>query len=268
MGRLRLLPGERELVRLRPSAGAFLPRYLGGLALIAWGALLAFSPATSADGAGMEPWVVLTCAFAGPALVGCALYLPRRRMLRFTLALLGGVAAVAVPILYDGDGRRWQDLLWWTLAAEGVLALALAETDRRLRRYHLTNLRILHAGGLWDRHGWTLHYDAVLDLDVRQDPLARLLGHGTIVPVLAAEKPQPVAKPTKRRKVAVPAMKEPVLPPAPARIWGVRPVERVRRVVEAFVTDATATDYLREEQQTQKRVGQAMHDLGRANLRR
>ncbi|MFA5945127.1 MAG: hypothetical protein WC876_11755, partial [Candidatus Thermoplasmatota archaeon] len=95
-----------------------------------------------------------------------------------------------------------------------------------------------------------------------------LFGHGTIDPVLQAEKPQPIAKPTKRRKVAVPAMKDPLLPDIPARLWGVRPLERVRRLVEAFVMDATATDYLRSEQQTQKRVGQAMHDLGRANLLR
>jgi hypothetical protein len=268
MVRLRLLPGERELVRLRPSPGAFLPRYLGGVGLALWGLMLAFSPGTSEGGAGMEPWVVFVVAFAGPALVGAALYLPRRRMVRFVLCVAGGTLAVAIPVACDGDatGLAWQQLLWMTFLAEGIVAAALAETDRRMRRYHLTNLRILHLGGLWDRRGWTLHYDTILDLDVRQTPLARLLGHGTIDPVLAAEKPAPLAKPTKRRKVAVPAMKDPVLPSVPARMWGVRPLDRVRKLVEAFVTDATATDYLRSEQQTQKRVGQAMHDLGRANL--
>jgi hypothetical protein len=263
MVRLRLLPGERELVRLRPSPGAFLPRYLGGMGLALYGLLLAFAPGT----AGIDTWIVLVAAFAGPALAGAALYLPRRRMVRFVLCVAAGTAAVAVPVLYDG-ATSWRALLWWTLAGAGLVALILAETDRRMRRYHLTNLRILHLGGLWDRRGWTLHYDTILDLDVRQTPLARLLGHGTIDPVLAAEKPAPLAKPTKRRKVAVPAMKDPILPSAPARMWGVRPLDRVRRLVEAFVTDATATEYLRSEQQTQKRVGQAMHELGRANLLR
>lgn len=263
MVRLRLLPGERELVRLRPSPGAFLPRYLGGVGLALYGLLLAFAPGTT----GIDEWTVLVAAFAGPALAGAALYLPRRRMVRFVLCVAAGTAAVAVPVLYDG-AASWRDLLWWTLAGAGLVALSLAETDRRMRRYHLTNLRILHLGGLWDRRGWTLHYDTILDLDVRQTPFARLLGHGTIDPVLAAEKPAPLAKPTKRRKVAVPAMKDPILPSAPARMWGVRPLDRVRRLVEAFVTDATATEYLRSEQQTQKRVGQAMHDLGRANLLR
>lgn len=259
MARLRLLPGERELVRLRPSPGAFLPRYLGGLALGLWGVLLAFAP-----GAGEV--VLLIAAFAGPALAGAALYLPRRRMVRLALCLLGGAAAVVVPIAADG-ALEWRTLLWMTLAGEGLIALLLAETDRRLRSYHLTNLRILHNGGLWDRRGWTLHYDAVLDLDARQTPFGRLLGHGTIEPVLAAEKPQLPAKAAKRRKV-VPAVQKPVLPGLHPRLWGVRPLPRVRRLVEAFVTDATATEYLRAEQQTQKRVGQAMQDLGRANLLR
>lgn len=261
MVRLRLLPGERELVRLRPSLGAFAPRYLGGIALGLYGLLLAFGPGAQA----LDKWVLLTAAFAGPTLVGAALYLPRRRMLRFGLCGLAGLLAVVLPIAY-GDAISWPDVLWMTFAGEGLAALALAETDRRMRRYHLTNLRILHLGGLWDRRGWTLHYDTILDLDVRQTPLARLFGHGTIDPVLAAEKPQPSAKPTKRRKIAVPAMKDPIHPGLPPRLWGVRPLDRVRRLVEAFVTDATATDYLRSEQQTQKRVGQAMQDLGRANL--
>lgn len=261
MVRLRLLPGERELVRLRPSPGAFVPRYLGGVALAAYGLLLAFGPGTS----GLDKRLVLTFACLGPLLVGAALYLPRRRMIRFSLCVGAAALAVLLPASVDAGGP-WRDALWMTFGALAIAALALAETDRRMRRYHLTNLRVLYLGGLWDRRGWTLHYDAILDLDVRQTPIARLLGHGSIEPVLQAQKPQPIAKPTKRRKVAVPAMKDPILPSAPARLWGVRPVNRVRRLVEAFVTDATATDYLRDEQQTQRKVGQAMQDLGRANL--
>lgn len=266
MVRLRLLPGERELVRLRPSPGAFVPRYLGGLGLLLWALAVAYAPGlgsllTTAKGA---PFLLVAAAV--PALGGAALYLPRRRMVRLALCLVAATLVVAAPFLLDGISDRLA--CGGMLGAAGLVALALAETDRRMRRYHLTNLRILHLGGLWDRRGWTLHYDVILDLDVRQTPLGRLFGHGTIDPVLAAEKPQPIAKPTKRRKVAVPAMKDPLLPDLPARLWGVRPLDRVRRLVEAFVTDATATEYLRSEQQTQKKVGQAMHDLGRANLLR
>lgn len=263
VARLRLLPGERELVRLRPSPGAFAPRYLGALALGLWGVLLAFAPGASE--AGRTP--LLTAAFAGPALAGAALYLPRRRMVRVALCLLGGAAAVAVPMAF-GDGLGWKGLLWMTLATEGLVVLLLAETDRRLRRYHLTNLRILHNGGLWDRRGWTLHYDAVLDLDARQTPLGRMLGHGTLEPVLAAEPPQPLPKKVAKRRKVVPAVQKPVVPGPKPVLWGVRPLPRVRHLVEAFVTDATATEYLRAEQQTQRKVGQAMQDLGRANLLR
>ncbi|HUR24628.1 MAG TPA: PH domain-containing protein [Candidatus Thermoplasmatota archaeon] len=266
MVRLRLMPGERELVRLRPSPGAFLPRYLGGIGLLAWAAIVAYAP-------GMDPLLhqakgapFLLVAGAVPALGGAALYLPRRRMVRLALCLTAATLVVAAPFLLVGVTDRLACAI--VLAAAACAAIGLAEADRRMRRYHLTNVRILHHGGLWDRRGWTLHYDTILDLDVRQTPFARLLGHGTIDPVLAAEKPSPLAKPTKRRKVAVPAMKDPILPSIPARMWGVRPLDRVRRLVEAFVTDATATEYLRSEQQTQKRVGQAMHDLGRANLLR
>jgi len=260
MVRLRLLPGERELVRLRPSPGAFLPRYLGGLALLAWAALVAWGPGMG----GLPDQAFLLVAAAVPILGGLALYLPRRRMVRLVLALLAGVLVVVLVVAAPLDKRLAAGA---ALAIDGIVALALAEADRRMRRYHLSNLRILFLGGLWDRRGWTLHYDTILDLDVRQDPLARLLGHGTVVPVQAPEKPQPLAKPAKRRKV-VPAVQAPQPQAAPVRIWGVRPVAKVRKLVEAFVTDATATDYLRESQQTSKRVGQAMADLGRANLLR
>jgi hypothetical protein len=163
----------------------------------------------------------------------------------------------------------YHETLALTLAACGLVALVLTETDRRLRRYSLTNLRILHPGGLWEqRAAWTLHYDAILDLDARQTLLGRLLGHGTLEPVLEEPKVTRVAAPTKRRKSAVPVMGKPDVPNAPPRLWGVRPLAKVRQLVEAFVQDATATEYLRADQQTQKRVGQAMRDLGRANLLR
>jgi len=58
------------------------------------------------------------------------------------------------------------------------------------------------------------------------------------------------------------------VPGAKPRLWGVQPLAKVRLLVEAFVQDATATEYLRADQQTQKRVGQAIRDVGRANLLR
>lgn len=262
MPRLPLQPGERELVRLRPSVVAFLPRFLGGLALAAWAALVAWAPGM----AGLTDWQVVLMAAAAPVLGGAALYLPRRRIVRLGLTMAAGAAVVAAPMLADGMTARAASSL--ALAAAALVTLALAETDRRLRTYRLTNLRILHRGGLWQRRPWTLHYDAVLDLDVRQTPFGRAFNHGTLEPVLEEPKLAATAKPTRRRKVAVPAMSKVQLPGDKPRLWGVRPLDKVQRLVEAFVQDATATEYLRAEQQTQKRVGHAMQELGRANLLR
>ena len=259
MARLPLQPGERELVRLRPGVGAFLPRYLGGLGLVGWGALVAFGP-----GVPVWAWWVPLVAAAAPVLGGAALYLPRRRLVRLGLCLAAGLFAGGAPLLVDPHPTKL--VFGIALAIAGVVALLLTETDRRLRTYSLTNLRVLHRGGLWERKPWTLHYDAILDVDVRQTPLGRLFNHGTLEPVLEEPALAPMAKPTKRRKVAVPAMQKVELPGAKPRLWGVRPLPKVRRLVETFVQDATATDYLRAEQQTQRKVGQAIQDLGRANL--
>jgi hypothetical protein len=264
MARLPLQPGERELVRLRPGVGAFLPRFLGGVGLLAWAAVVAFAPTLPGS-----DWVRLFVAAAAPALVGLALYLPRRRMVRLALVLAAAGAVLLLPALLPADGGADLPRVGAAvLAGAGIGALALTETDRRLRTYRLTNLRILHRGGLWERRPWTLHYDAILDVDVRQTPFGRLFNHGTLEPVLEEPSLALLAKPTKRRKVAVPAMQKVQVPQAKPRLWGVRPLGKVHRLLEAFVQDATATEYLRMEQQTQKRVGQAMQALGRANLLR
>jgi hypothetical protein len=264
VARLRLLPGERELVRLRPSVGAFLPRLMGPVSLALWGLAVAYAPGFDALLGKANGLPFLLVAAAVPTLGGAALYAPKRRLLRLVLCLAAATAVMAAPFLPWGLGDRLAcAVALWTAAA---VAAVLAETDRRLRTYHLTNLRILHRGGLWDRAPWTLHYDAVLDLDSRQGPLGRLLGHGTLVPVLQEPGPAAIAKPTKRRKAAVPAMATPDLPPVPPRLWGVRPFVAVRELVEAFIQDATATAFLRADQQTQKRVGRAIRAVGRANL--
>lgn len=262
--RLRLQPGERELVRLRPGLGALLPRFLGGLGLLAWAALVAWGPLASA----LENPVAFSLTAAAPlAAAGSALYLPRRRKVRFSLCI-GGAAAVLAAAIWQPAGLSLAESCGAALGLAGAVALVLTEVDRRLRTYSLTNLRVLHQGGLWIRAPWTLHYDAILDLDVRQSPLGRLFNHGTIDPVLEEPPLAPMAKPTKRRKATVPTMQKVELPQAKPRLWGVRPVRKVQRLLEAFIQDATATEYLRMEQQTQKRVGHAMQDLGRANLLR
>lgn len=254
MARLRLLPGERELVRLRPTAGAWLGRYILATGWAAWGAALLWAPGL----AGLKLTTALALVFAGPAFVASLLYLPRRRHVRLGLVFLAAASCAFVGV------TQRLDAVAASLAVAGVMAFALAEADRRLRTYHLTNVRVVHEGGLWDKAGWTLHYDAILDVDQKQGPLGRVLGYGTLEPVLR-NPTKTVAAPTKRRKVAVPAMSD-ITVRADPHLVHVGPLRKVRHLLTCFVQDATATPYLREEQQTGRRVAQAIKDVGRANV--
>lgn len=254
VARLRLLPGEKELVRLRPTPGAWLGRYLLALAWAGLGAALLWAPGVAQQ----DALAKTSLAFGVPTLVAVACYLPRRRYLRLALAVLTAASCAMVII------SNREDAVAGALALAGVMAFLLTETDRRLRTYHLTNLRMLHHGGLWEREGWTVHYDAVLDVDPRQSPIGRLFGYGELVPVLANPK---VAHPTKRRKVAVPAMSD-IDMSAPPRLRGVGPFKRVAHLVTCFIQDATATEYLRVEQETARRVAEAIRALGGANVLR
>lgn len=255
MARLRLLPGERELVRLRPTVGAWLGRFILALSWAAWGAALLLVPQLNGQTLGMKALL----AFAVPAFVCVAFFLPRRRYLRLGLGVLtaGSCALVAVS--------ERPDAISGALALAGLMAFLLTEADRRLRTYHLTNLRVVHQGGLWEREGWTVHYDAVLDLDARQSPFGRLFGYGNLEPVLRT--PKKVAAPTKRRKVAVPAMSDIDMTAVP-RLKSVGPFRRVRHLLVCFIQDATATEYLRSEQETSRRVADAIRALGGANVLR
>ncbi len=255
MARLRLLPGEKELVRLRPTPGAWLGRYLLAFLWAAWGAALLWGPGLSE----FHLWKMAFLGAAVPAVAVVAVYLPRRRYMRMGLGL---VSAASILIVAFADQA---DAIAGALGLAGLMAFLLTETDRRMRGYHLTNLRILHHGGLWERDGWTVHYDAVLDVDARQSPFGRLLGYGNLEPVLA--KGKPAAAPTKRRKVAVPAMSDVDLSSIP-RMRGVGPFKPVRHLVACFIQDATATEYLRMEQNTSGRVSDAIRALGGANVLR
>lgn len=254
VARMRLLPGEKELVRIRPTPGAWAGRYLLALGWAALGAGLLWLPGLAGRGA----LATTSIAFAVPTLAAVACYLPRRRYLRLALAVLSAASCALVIV------SRRPDAVSGALAAAGAMAFLLTETDRRMRTYHLTNLRMLHHGGLWEREGWTVHYDAVLDVDGRQSPFGRLLGYGDLVPLIANPK---VAHPTKRRKVAVPAMSDIDMTGTP-RLAGVGPFKRVRHLVACFIQDATATEYLRAEQDTARRVSEAIRALGSANVLR
>jgi hypothetical protein len=255
MARLRLLPGEKELVRLRPTPGAWLGRYLLAALWACWGAALLWGPGL----ADFPHWRRAFLGAALPAVVVVALYLPRRRYMRMGLGLVSAASVVIVAFAERADA------LSGALGLAGLMALLLTETDRRISAYRLTNLRILHQGGLWSKEPWTVHYDAVLDVDARQSPVGRLLGYGNLEPVLSRAKG--VAAPTRRRKLAVPAMSDVDLSATP-RLRGVGPFKAVRHLVACFIQDATATEYMRAEQDTSRRVADAIRAIGSANILR
>jgi Bacterial PH domain len=257
VARLRLLPGEKELVRLRPSPGAWLGRYLLAALWALWGVALLWGPLAT-----QSVFVKLLLAVAGPVVVGAALFVPRRKYARLMLTVLAGAGCALMAVADEETGAY----VGYGLMLAGLMAFLLTETDRRLRTYHLSNLRMLHHGGLWEKEGWTVHYDAVLDVDAQQGPLGRLLGYGTLEPVLQATR-TPVARPTKRRKVSVPAMSDIDMSAVP-RLRGVGRFGRARHLVTCFIQDATATEYLREEQQTARRVSEAIRAMGGANILR
>ena len=198
-------------------------------------------------------------AFVVPAVVCVACFLPRRRYMRLGLGVLTAGSCALVALSHR------EAAISGALALAGLMAFLLTESDRRLRTYHLTNLRILHHGGLWEREGWTVHYDAVLDVDARQSPFGRIFGYGNLEPVL--HNPKTIAKPTKRRKIAVPAMADIDMTATP-RMRGVGPFRRVRHLIVCFIQDATATEYLRSEQDTARKVADAIRALGGANVLR
>lgn len=258
MSRLRLLPGEKELVRLRPTPAAWLGRYFLALLWLAWG--LQWFTAWGIGMPGAVPDLAWTAvAIVGPLALVALLYGLQHRWVRFGLGAAGALTGLAEPL---GASNAIAILVVLVVTA---IALLLTEIDRRMRSYHLTNLRMLHNGGLWDRTGWTVHYDAVLDVDARQSPIGRLFGYGQLDPVLQV--PKTIAAPTKRRKIAVPSMSNIDLS-APPRMNGVGPFRRVRHLVACFIQDATATPYLKAEQDTGRRVMDAIRALGSANVLR
>lgn len=255
MAKVRLLPGEKELVRLRPTPLAWSGRYLLALGWIAWGAALLWAPWLRD-----QDFLVRTLlVFGGPALVSLLCFLPARRHMRLALGVLAAASCAMVAIARDAQAMSA------ALALAGAMALVLVESDRRVRTYHLTNLRVLHVGGLWHKAPWTVHYDAILDVDARQSPFGRALGYGTLVPVLSAGKP--VVAPRRKTKAKVAAVSDVVANVRP-RLDGVGPLPKVQQLLAAFVQDATANDYLRAEQATPRKVAQAIQALGSTNLLR
>jgi hypothetical protein len=125
------------------------------------------------------------------------------------------------------------------LAAESVPLLAWAELRRLGTHHHVTNLRLVKRTTFPRRAEQAERHAELSDVDVRQGPLARAADVGTLLPLTS--------------------------PPAahPLRMAGVRPLARIRHLVEVLVRQATATEYLREQQGLERQQQEALAALQR-----
>jgi len=238
---LRLLPGEREEVRLHPAHSTAIARQAQALGFaVAGGALwLAFhspwwqgAPATIPW---YEPWLWLygnggACigwTLVLLALGGIAFSLPRGPWTRVWVALGGGLLACAVAAFVDPHGLA--DAVPVCVALLALPGLAWAELVRTSTHYHVTNLRLAVRTTLPRRSERSVLYSDLVDLDAKPSWWPDT---GTLLPVTAGG-----AKPADDAP-AVPAMRMP----------GVRPFRRVRRAVELLAQRSAASDTLKATQ--------------------
>lgn len=240
---LQLMPGEREVLRFRPSPLGWLGRYGAALLPALWGLALwaIFHSAAWHDG-GLRA-LVLGSVFAahvdalgGLALGGWALARLRRQPGLLVLGLGLGVAASFVVIL---AGAQPTEGLPWTVAAGSLPLLAWAELSRLGTHHHVTNLRLVKRTTFPRRDEQAERHAELSDIDVKQSPLARPLDVGTLLPLTT--------------------------PPAthPLRLVGARPLRRILHLLEVLVRQATATDYLREQQGLERQQQEALAALQR-----
>lgn len=237
MGGPTLLPGEREVLRLRPSPLGWLRRYAVALLPAAWGGALwlAFQSAAWRAGHHTPPFVHFL-GIAGLAAGGLVLAAATRRRLPFVLA---AVLAVGATVLAASLRAEATQALSLTYALASVPLLAWAELRRLGTRYHVTTLRLMARTTFPRRSEQVERHAELTDVDVRQGPLGRLLDVGTLAPLAAPPSPQPL------------------------RLAGVRPLRRVLHLVEVLVRQATATDYLRERQGLERQQAEALAALHR-----
>jgi len=231
---LRLLPGEREEIRLHPSHSTAVPRQAMALGFaLAGGLLWAMFHApwwqAPAEPRWYLPWRYLVGN--GPAAVGWALALlaaggaatclPRGPWRRLWVALGAGILACAVAAYVAPHNTA--EGVPIAVALLALPGLAWAELVRTSTHYHVTNLRLAVRTTLPRRGERSVLYSDLVDLDARASDWPDT---GTLLPVTA--KPEDGGE-------AQPAL----------RIPGVRPFKRVRRAVELLAQRASASEPLK-----------------------
>jgi hypothetical protein len=243
MGGLQLLPGEREVLRFRPSPLGWLPRYGSALLPAAWGGILWFVFHSTAWRDGGLRSLVLGTVFAAHVDVLCGLLLGGWALSRLRrqqgLLALSAILGVAASLMVIFAGAKPTDGLPVALAAESVPLLAWAELRRLGTHHHITNLRLIKRTTFPKRAEQVERHAELSDVDIRQGPLARAADVGTLLPLTTPTAAQPL------------------------RLAGVRPLKRIRHLVEVLVRQATASDYLREQQGLERQQQEALAALQR-----
>ena len=240
-----MLGGEREVVRLRPTLLSSPGVHVAALALGVWALVLSALFASKGwNGAVVwwQPWTWFVgndiaahlWAAVGPVGVGLAAGLLLNNRLGLAIGVVSACAASLLALLL---GRPAAEGLPLAVAIVALLVLAFAELRRRSRHLAVTNLRLVAWSDFPLRRQWLARHADLVDLELRQGALGSLLDVGTLVAVEADG--------------------------ARTRFTGVARAARVRALAEALVRDATATSYLRNSQNLERQVADALAALQR-----
>ncbi|MGQ0537022.1 MAG: hypothetical protein ACT4PT_13245 [Methanobacteriota archaeon] len=210
-----LLSGEEVRLAFHPTPLAFVPLYLWSLLTAAWGLatrglflLDRYDALAETLGPGAPVFSGLVVA-AVPLLVGALFFRFTRRPGWLALPVLGVAAGLAVAAAASEIARAAP----LVLLASGVAGLVLSETTRRSRATFVTTVRVVRRRGMI-----SAVEEAHRLADVRAEKAdpglgGKVLDWGALVLELRGRD-------------------------EPVRIPGVRPLERVQRVVKALAEEA------------------------------
>ncbi len=239
------MPGEREVLRLRPTLLASPGMHLAGLGLAAWALVLVALYASEgwhSEVVWWQPWTW----FVGNDLAAHLWAAVVPLGVGLGLGLLGGRTAALLIAIGCVSGAALFTLLLGRPGTEGLpigvglaaLNLVLfAELRRRSRHLSLTTHRLVSWQTFPRRAEWVAHHADLVELELHQGSLGRLADVGTLVAVEAKG----------------PGTKFPAVPRA----------SQVHALAEALVRQATATPYLRESQNLDRQVADALAALQR-----
>lgn len=240
-----MLPGESVVHAMRPSPWSFAPVYGAALVhgLLAFGlARLFASPGwpVPEDHRWYQVWDYLRGNAAIAFLLGLAATAGAVALMALALRLKTWLVALDAA----GASALLAACVAWLGATSGVVAgvalgavlhFAVGEGHRLASRILVTDKRVVAQDG-WRGPIVQARLADIADIDLRQDPVGRLLRSGTLVfvtqphaaPTLDDEAP---TEPESRRPVAAHA--------AWPRMRGVHPVPAVRELVEALVQESS-----------------------------